>query len=65
MWVDLEQLPAGAIDRESIVEESNDEVDDAAAQAVQDEVRVVDFTNMTFNCIRSEGAKFKPVAGHR
>jgi hypothetical protein len=55
-------LPEGAIDRSSITEVLDHDPGSDAAKAVQQQVRVVDFANMTFNRIRWEGAEFVPFA---
>jgi hypothetical protein len=60
LWRDLEQLPEGAIDRASIKESRTGTVLSDEAKQVQQQVRVVDFTNMTFNRVRFGGAEFVP-----
>jgi hypothetical protein len=60
LWRDLEQLPEGAIDRSSIREVPNRILETDEAKKVQQQVRVVDFTSMTFNRIRRFGPDFVP-----
>jgi hypothetical protein len=58
--MNLEQLPVGAIDQLSIEEVSNFRLQTDEAKAVQRQVLVADFTSMTFNRIRWEGAEYMP-----
>jgi hypothetical protein len=60
LWMNLEQLPEGAIDRASIEESPTGTVLSDEAKQVQQQVRVVDVTNMTFNRVRFGGAEFVP-----